>query len=145
MKRAIIVNTDGGARGNPGPAAVGVVITDINKRKIVSFGKCIGVATNNTAEYQAVIEALLWIKNNLNHHELKKIFFLDSMLIVNQLNGVFKIKAKHLKELIMQAKASEQEIGGEVEYHFIPREQNSAADSLVNQALDSIASLHHFP
>src|SRR3989344_3558887 len=98
MKR--IVHTDGGARGNPGPAAIGVVIEEGNKT-LAAFGKTIGEATNNIAEYTAVIEALMW----LTQHPADYIqFFLDSTLVVNQLNGLFKVKEPHLRELLLQVR-----------------------------------------
>ncbi|MCL5090951.1 MAG: ribonuclease HI family protein [Patescibacteria group bacterium] len=91
--------TDGGARGNPGPAAIGVYIEDEKGEALLKHGKKIGYATNNVAEYQAVIEALTWLKES--SLELSQVdFFLDSSLVVNQLNGVFRIKENHLRDLI---------------------------------------------
>ncbi|MBI5620818.1 ribonuclease HI family protein [Candidatus Gottesmanbacteria bacterium] len=148
-----IVHTDGGARGNPGPAAVGVVIEIYQsdqftnptneKPEIIEFGKRIGETTNNVAEYRAVLSALHEIKNQKpkikNADEKSKIeiqFFLDSNLVVQQLNGNFKVKDARLRGLMMQVKILEQEIGGMVTYTYIPREQNTRADWLVNRALD---------
>ncbi len=136
-----IIHTDGGARGNPGPAAIGVVIEDERDGKVVAeFGKTIGETTNNTAEYQAVIEAL----NFLLRPEMRErgsvqsiSFFLDSTLVVNQLNGLFKIKQPHLRELLMRVRVLEQQVGGQIQYAAVPREQNSRADFFVNQALDA--------
>ena len=88
----IIVYTDGGARGNPGPAAIGVYIIDQDGNRVVKFGKKIGETTNNVAEYKAVYNALDWIKNNLKNNIRNINFLLDSKLVVNQLNGIFKIK-----------------------------------------------------
>jgi len=128
----LIIHTDGGARGNPGPAAIGVVIEE-NGKEIAGFGKTIGETTNNVAEYTAVIEALQKIKK-IHHTEI--IFYLDSTLVVNQLNGIFKIKDARLRELFTKIKILEQEVGGEIHYVSIPREQNRRADYLVNRALD---------
>lgn len=130
------INTDGGARGNPGPAAVGVVIHK-NGKLFHTFGRTIGETTNNVAEYNGVIEALKYMRSILkkNRHEL--LFLLDSMLIVNQLNGIFKIKDQTLRELSLQVKILEQEVGGVIRYRTVPREQNRQADFLVNYALDS--------
>lgn len=136
-----IIHTDGGARGNPGPAAIGVVIEDERDGKVVAeFGKTIGETTNNTAEYQAVIEAL----NFLLRPEMRErgnvqsiSFYLDSTLVVNQLNGLFKIKQPHLRELLMRVRVLEQQVGGQIQYAAVPREQNSRADFFVNQALDA--------
>lgn len=131
----LIIHTDGGARGNPGPAAVGVVVEEASsKRKIVEFGKRIGEATNNVAEYTAVIEALRRIQNE----ECTEIdFFLDSVLVVNQLNGKFKVKDTKLRDLLVNVRTLEGEVGGEVRYHAVPREKNRRADFLVNRALDN--------
>ena len=137
MKSPVIVHTDGGARGNPGPAAVGVWITDAENNCLARFGKTIGIATNNIAEYQAVIEALEWLKC-FRGFELEKVkFYLDSMLVVNQLNGVFKIKEAHLKGLFQKIYRLKQEIGIDLSFEYLPREKNRVADSLVNQALDA--------
>lgn len=131
------IHTDGGARGNPGPAAVGVVI---HKNGILfhKFGHAIGETTNNVAEYRGVIEALQYMRGVLKHNKFELLFILDSMLVVNQLNGLFKIKEPHLRELSLQIKLLEQEIGGVIHYTIVPREQNRQADFLVNQALDTI-------
>ena len=108
----LIIHTDGGARGNPGPAAIGVVIekvigrikTSKESKVIAEFGKRIGETTNNVAEYTAVIEALRWLKNNqINKSRIRTLviqFYLDSILVVNQLNGMFKVKDAHLRELL---------------------------------------------
>ena len=123
------VFTDGGARGNPGPAAVGVVIKNEEGKVIYWFGKQIGYTTNNIAEYMGVIEALKYLRQQrtANRHQTQKIdFYLDSKLVVNQLNGVFKIKNPKLRELVFKIRSLEQEIGPKIFYHFIPREKNLA-------------------
>jgi ribonuclease HI len=143
-----IVHTDGGARGNPGPAAVGVVIEEvesdngnvIRKKLLAEFGKRIGETTNNVAEYTAVIEALHFMKNypiiKLSNFPIIQ-FFLDSKLVVEQLSGNYKVKDPKLRELTMQVKRLERECAGVVAYAHIPREENSLADLLVNRALDA--------
>lgn len=132
----LTIHTDGGARGNPGPAAIGVVIEKDGK-SLAQIGKTIGETTNNVAEYTAVIEALVWIKENVSKAgESEKNFFLDSTLVVNQLNGTFKIKDAKLRELLTKIRSLEGEVGGGTRYTYVPREQNSSADSLVNRALD---------
>jgi ribonuclease HI len=132
-----IVHTDGGARGNPGPAAIGVVVEKIvdGRSSIVDeFGKTIGEATNNVAEYTAVAEALKAIKQKVvGSPEIH--FYLDSTLVVNQLNGLFKIKDPTLRSLVTEIRILEQEVGGVVHYTAVPRQQNWRADFLVNQAL----------
>lgn len=135
MHNQLIIHTDGGARGNPGPAAIGVVIEKEGKI-IHEFGKTIGETTNNVAEYTAVIEALIWLASKNYTLEIKN-FFLDSKLVVEQLNGRFKLKNANLRELFLKIKILEQEVGGVITYQYIPREKNTQADFLVNQALDA--------
>ena len=135
MSRVLNVYTDGGARGNPGPAAIGMVIKDEQGKVIHSFGRTIGEATNNVAEYRAVIAALEWIKfQSKADRPLAVNFFSDSTLIVHQIKREWKIKEAHLKPLA--ARVHRLEDGLTVVYTAIPREQNALADALVNQALD---------
>jgi ribonuclease HI len=141
MNNEINVHTDGGARGNPGPAAIGVVISRGNTT-LTEFGKIIGDTTNNVAEYAAVREALIWLKNNPVSKEEKSpnyfSFYLDSALVVHQLNGYFKVKDPTLRLFLSQIRILEQEVNGQVKYNLIPREENQQADFLVNRTLDSI-------
>lgn len=134
------VYCDGGARGNPGEAALGLVVYDESRKLLVAKGKPIGVATNNVAEYKAVIEGLTWLLGKIKTEGARVRFFLDSQLVVNQLNGVFKVKEARLRELVVQAKILEGELrereGVEVHYRFVPRHKNFLADKLVNLALD---------
>ncbi len=131
----LVIHTDGGARGNPGPAAIGVVIEE-NGKELLGFGKAIGETTNNVAEYTAVIFALTTVKEkHLVPSHIQ--FYLDSTLVVNQLNGFFKVKDARLRELLSKVRILEQEVGGVVEYMYVPREQNRRADLFVNQALDN--------
>ena len=130
--------TDGGARGNPGPAAIGVFIRDDRDAEIAGFGKKIGVSTNNIAEYKAVIEALFWIlKNREKLSKTVKInFFLDSNLVFSQITGLFKIKNSQLRDLLFQVRQMELEINIPINYSYVPREKNKDADKYVNLALD---------
>ena len=132
------VFTDGGARGNPGEGAIGVYIEDESRQQLAGFGKTIGIATNNVAEYRAVLEALGWIYENKQNiaNKAKIFFFLDSRLVCSQLTGHFKIKNKNLKELYFLIKEKERLIGIPISYRNIPRELNKKADALVNEALD---------
>jgi ribonuclease HI len=140
----LIIHTDGGARGNPGPAAIGVVIEKINsitrKPEIISeFGKKIGETTNNVAEYTAVLEAIKWITDNQNiFSDSPSVinFFLDSSLVVNQLNGLFKVKDEKMRDLLFKVRILEQGIKVKIFYKLIPREQNTKADYQVNKAMD---------
>ncbi len=135
MKK-IIIFCDGGARGNPGPAAAGVVIKDETGKEIAQFGKKIGKATNNVAEYSAVIFALEWVRENITNTENLQIdFYLDSRLVVNQLNGLFKVKNANLRELIIRIRELEARLS--TLYNLIPREENYLADRMVNMALDN--------
>lgn len=137
MSKNYYVQTDGGSRGNPGPAGIGIYIKDDKKNVLLKKGERIGETTNNVAEYLAVVRALEWFRENVSQENLENIYFkVDSSLVVNQLNGLFKIKEPHLKELVLKIKILEQEIGGNIYYEYIPRGENSVADSLVNLALD---------
>src|SRR3989304_4407591 len=138
MIKTLNVFTDGGARGNPGPSAIGVYIADENNKKIAGFGKTIGVATNNVAEYQAVIEALSWIiENKKDFSKDAKIYFsLDSKLVCSQIIGLFKVKNVDLRGLLFEVRDREAQISLPIYYKHIPREQNSKADVLVNEVLD---------
>ena len=128
------VFTDGGALGNPGPAAVGVVIKREGKT-IKKLAKYLGKTTNNVAEYSAVIEGLQWLIANSKWQIEGIVFFLDSKLVVNQLNGLFKIKDYKLRNLVIKVRQLEREIGGNVFYRYIPRQKNKEADLLVKRVL----------
>ena len=132
-----IIYTDGGARGNPGPAAIGVVIK--GPIEIKKYGEYIGEATNNEAEYRAVIFALKKLKQLIGKDKAKSEaeleVHLDSELLANQLNGEYKIKEKKLQQLFLEVWNLKQDFKGAV-FKYIPREDNRGADKLVNQALD---------
>ncbi|MFA5358965.1 MAG: ribonuclease HI family protein [Patescibacteria group bacterium] len=129
----LIVYTDGGARGNPGPAGIGVVFYNSKKEIVKKFGKYVGDdMTNNQAEYIAVIEALAAAKE-LGVKELD--FFLDSELVVKQLNGEYKVKNKELSSLFVKIWNATQSFS-KVKYRHVPREENKEADRLVNDAID---------
>jgi ribonuclease HI len=136
----ILIFTDGGSRGNPGQAAIGVYITDDKGQELAAIGKRIGQATNNTAEYKAVIEALSWLGENKDKLEKNAniSFFLDSQLVYSQVKGLFKVKAESIREYIFTIRQKEQQLGLSLRWNHIPREQNGKADSLVNLALDNL-------
>lgn len=138
MIRSVNVFTDGGARGNPGPSAIGVYIEDSSHKKVAGFGKTIGVATNNVAEYKAVIGALDWIIENKKEFskEAKVYFFMDSKLVCSQIIGVFKVKNADLRNLLFDVREREAQISFPIYYKHIPREENTKADAFVNEALD---------
>lgn len=135
----LLIHTDGGARGNPGPAAVGVVIEAIDSKgkstPLAAFGEKIGKATNNVAEYTAVVAALAHLTATPGIKTIQVV--LDSRLVANQLAGTFKVKDATLRMLLFDIRRLEAEIGAAVSYRAVPREQNMRADALVNQAFDA--------
>lgn len=141
MTKNIIIHTDGGARGNPGPAGIGVLI-EMGNREIensenrVEISKYIGEATNNQAEYQAVVEALKYLKENYSEEDIEVNFYLDSELVVQQLNGKYKVKNEGLKPLFYEARDLIFKLGGKVSFSHVLREKNQVADKLVNYAID---------
>lgn len=132
----LFLYTDGGSRSNPGPAAAGFLVKTENGEVLKEGGRFLGVATNNEAEYQALIEGLTAAKEFSPQH---LDCFLDSSLVVNQLNGKFKIKEARLRELVFEVKKLEPEFAS-ICYQYIPREENEEADAIVNQILDEKAS-----
>jgi len=137
--RKIIIYTDGGSRGNPGPSAVGIVFCNEKGEVIKKYSEAIGEATNNEAEYQAAIFALKKFKalfgNKLADHseiELRS----DSELLVKQLNGEYKILESKIQQLFLTAWNLKLDFK-KVKFKIIPREKNKEADRLVNEALDS--------
>jgi len=127
--------TDGGSRGNPGPAAIGMVIKTPEGDVLEEKGECIGKGTNNEAEYKALIEGL---KMAQNYQPEKLVCFLDSSLVVNQLNGEFKVKQPHLRQLVFKVRQEMAALlGTSISFQYIPREKNEHADSLLNEAFDN--------
>lgn len=131
MKK-VIVYTDGGARGNPGPAGIGAVIYDLEKNILAEVSEYIGETTNNQAEYRAVIAAIKKARN-LGVSEID--FFLDSELVVKQLNREYRVKNKDLAPLFVQI-YNESLNFKKVTYTHIRREMNTEADKLANLAMD---------
>jgi ribonuclease HI len=134
MSDKLIIYTDGGARGNPGPAAIGVAIFDVKNthEPIFKLGKYIGETTNNQAEYKALIVALEEAKN-LGARNL--VCYLDSELVVRQITGIYKIKEAGLQDLAMDVIRAKNNFDL-VEFKHVLREKNKLADQLVNEALD---------
>lgn len=134
----IIIHTDGGARGNPGPAAIGIVLESSLWREKKYYGQYIGETTNNIAEYQAVIFALEKTLELLDGEQAKKTRIkinTDSELIARQMTGKYKVKMPHLKPLHREASTLQNNFAS-VDFIIIPREKNKEADALVNEALD---------
>ena len=128
----IVIYTDGGSRGNPGPAAAAFILTEKSGRKIAAQAAFLGEATNNFAEYTAVIKALEAAKSA---GAKSVVVYCDSEFIVKQLNGQYKVKTDNIRPLF--AKAIELLAGfGSWTIQYIPREKNSEADELVNRALN---------
>jgi len=140
VNNRVLVFSDGGSRGNPGPSAIGVYIEDRNGKELVSIGKKIGHATNNVAEYMAIVEAFDWLcKNKSMFEDNAKIFFyIDSELAYSQLSGLYKVKNAIIRELVFKVRQKEAELGIPIYYSHIPREKNEKADLLVNLALDNL-------
>jgi len=137
-KEKIIIYTDGGARGNPGPAAIGVVIKDGSGKPLKSYGEAIGKATNNEAEYSAVIFALQKIKAFLGKEKIKNIAVeinMDSEFVMRQLNGKYRIEEERLFPLFIKIWNLKMDFD-KVMFQHVPREKNKEADRLVNEALD---------
>jgi len=125
--------TDGGSRGNPGPAAIGGVLKEGQEVR-GEFSHYLGRATNNTAEYEALIAGLKLVEGRASEITCH----LDSELVVRQLTGRYRVKQPHLQALFRQVKQLESKFSL-VTYRYIPRDQNRQADQLVNQALDKMA------
>ncbi len=134
MHNTIILYTDGGSRGNPGPAAIGVWIETLDKK----YGETIGVATNNDAEYQALIFALKKVKALVGAAHAKKTRLdcrLDSELVVKQLTHQYKITKPNTQKYFLEVWNAMLDFA-DVTFTHVRREHNTVADALVNQALD---------
>jgi len=127
------LSTDGGARGNPGPAAYAYVLEAENGTVLDARGEAIGVATNNVAEYRALIAGLEKAAE-LGVDELEVIS--DSELVVKQMRGEYRVKNEALRALSLEAAALARRVG-KVRYTAVRREHNELADRLVNEALDA--------
>lgn len=128
------VNTDGGSRGNPGPAAIGIVVYDGDK-PVVERKRTIGVATNNQAEYRALLWAVHLVEAVATLGDTVT-FRLDSELVVKQMRGEYRIKDADLSILKQQVEQALGDADFTATFTHVPRAQNKAADKLVNDALD---------
>lgn len=134
-----ILNTDGGARGNPGVAGAGAVLTDEKGRVLQEASKTLGVMPNNEAEYHGLILGLEMAKRTLGKEKIKNDQIevrMDSELAVKQLTGQYQIKEERLQKLFMQIWNMRVETFKNITFKHIPREQNSRADELANLAMD---------
>ena len=135
MPEKIRMFTDGGSRGNPGPAGIGVWIETLNKK----YGECIGIATNNVAEYAALLSGLKKLKSLLGKDKTRQYeieCYLDSELVVRQLNHEYKLKEAYIQKNFIEIWNIALDFKS-VKFYHIPREKNAVADALVNQALDA--------
>ena len=142
-----LIHTDGGSRGNPGSAAIGVVISAIggpasggesSSTWKKEYGEYIGVTTNNEAEYQAIIFALKKIKEVVGKEKAETsqlVFYMDSELLVKQLNHEYKVKEEKIQKLFLEVHNLQLDFG-KIEFKHILRGKNTEADRLVNQVLD---------
>jgi ribonuclease HI len=129
------LSTDGGSRGNPGPAAYGYVLEADDGTVLDARGETIGVATNNVAEYRGLLAGLTSaLERGVSELEVVS----DSELLVKQMRGEYKVKSENLRELVAEAHALADRVG-DVSYTAVRREHNDLADALVNEALDSAA------
>ena len=132
--KKLVIYTDGASRGNPGPAAIGVVIHDESGRAAATISQCLGEATNNQAEYRAIIAGLeKALELGATHIELRS----DSELVVQQLSGKYRVKNEALKPLSQKVEELRARLSG-LSVSYIPREKNKEADKLANQALDAL-------
>jgi len=129
----IVAYIDGGARGNPGPAGFGVRIERPDGSLVEEFSEAIGVATNNVAEYRGLLAALDWARrNHANRLHVRS----DSLLLVQQMLGRYKVKSEGLQPLHAQARRLAADIG-RVSFEHVRRESNRHADRLANAAMDA--------
>jgi len=127
------LSTDGGARGNPGPAAFAYVLEADDGTVLAAHGEAIGVATNNVAEYRALVTGLAKaVETGVSELEVVS----DSELLVKQMRGEYKVKNEALRTLSLEAARLARQVG-KVTYRAVRREHNELADRLVNEALDS--------
>jgi probable phosphoglycerate mutase len=129
----VIVHIDGASRGNPGPAAYGVVVESADGSRLAAFAECLGETTNNVAEYQALLVALEYA---LSHDYLRIRVLTDSELLALQIEGVYKVKSSGLKPLHQRALQMIARLES-FSIRHVPRQQNREADRLANQALDA--------
>jgi len=129
----VIIQTDGGARGNPGPAGIGVVVLDESGKVLEEHAKYLGKTTNNQAEYQA---AILGLQRAVALGADSAEVVADSELLVKQAKGEYKVKNPELARRFLELKNQETLLGGRVSYRHVRREQNKHADRLSNQAMD---------
>lgn len=136
MTRRLVVEADGGARGNPGPAAYGALVRDPDTREVLAErAEYLGETTNNVAEYSGLVAGLSLVQEIDPEAQVE--VRMDSKLVVEQMSGRWKIKHEDMRRLALQARAVLPV--GQVTYQWVPRAENSAADRLANAAMDAAA------
>ncbi len=134
----LVINTDGGSRGNPGLAAYGFLVRDERGEVLQEDGKFLGLATNNEAEYTGLLAVLQWLLTWERLIEVTNLtFYLDSNLVVEQVTGHWKIKEARLQKFVTQIREKLQQINKPYVIQYVPRAQNAEADAIVNQKLDA--------
>jgi ribonuclease HI len=141
MEKYLVVHSDGGSRGNPGPGACAFVAEE-NGRAVAEDSKFLGKVTNNVAEYEGVLLAIRWMIKELKNFNAKHsiVFCLDSELVAKQLSGLYKIKNPTLVKLNIEIKDLISKHRFNIAFRNIPREENKQADFLVNRELDKRTS-----
>jgi ribonuclease HI len=135
----LTIYTDGASRGNPGPAAVGIHIVDeMTKEAVEDFGVPLGNATNNVAEYRAVLYAVDWLlaHKTLLAENVQLNFRTDSQLVASQLSGQWQIKNAKLQQIAGEIRERLCQLPGTYTFGHIPRKENTVADTLANHTLD---------
>lgn len=134
--QAVIINTDGASRGNPGPSSLGLIVQDTNGGVVYEYAENLGHRTNNYAEYSAVKKALeLAVKNSVQELLLRS----DSEFLIKQMKGVYAVKSPNIKGLYLECLALHKKIS-KVTFEHVRREQNTRADELANMSLDVLTA-----
>jgi len=135
----LTIYTDGGSLNNPGQAAYGFLIYD-GKKQVYTQNERIGIASNNVAEYTALIRALEFVRDTIQKSKVSAkglLIISDSLLMVNQVNGLYKVKNVDIKPLHSKIKMLEMELGLPISYKHVLRDRNTEADALVKEALEN--------
>ncbi len=141
MSKILQIHTDGGSRGNPGSAGIGVVVYDETGNEVFQQSTYLGQATNNEAEYKALLASLEWLAVYIKTNPIDEVnWFLDSKLVVEQISRRWKIKEARLKQLAEQAWQILDALPCRYQLTHVLRDKNTRADELANKAMDAAAS-----
>lgn len=140
-KTTYTIFSDGGSRGNPGPAAFGYVIYDPNGERIAESAQYIGITTNNQAEYQGITAALEALQSL--QPTAPVVCKLDSQLVVRQIQGIYRLKHEALRPWLSRIQTAIKELPVPISFCDVPRSENREADALVNKALDAVSEGAH--